>query len=367
MKRIHPDYYDKFHCIASACPITCCKEWKIAVDDDTNRQWKKLAPPDSVHVHKNNLSAYTCIKDGSRVIRLDDKHNCPFLSDDKLCRLVTAYGDDVLSHTCTIFPRELQEYDTHTEESLMSCCPAVIDLWRDTPVIFPADIPETPLFLIRDKLIGLMQDTVLPPESTLLEGFYILLELYRNEPVSCAQIREYFSAQSLKELHLAMTDIHIPEADTVDECNELLQDLAVNYQKEGLYTGYLQDVLKETPDGAWQNFSDALAGYDVLIRNYLANEFYSDLLSPDDSGRNLEHMIIQYQWIIIEYTAIRQSLFHIWNNSGGQLSYENVRDYMVILSRMTGYDDDDIRTYLENSFEKLIWEWGYAALIVGRY
>lgn len=211
-----------------------------------------------------------------------------------------------------------------------------------------------------------MQDTALMPESALLEGFYVLLELYRNEPVSCAQVQEYFSARSMQELHYAMADIHIPETDTVDECNELLQDLAVNYQKEGLYDGFLQDVIKETPNGSWQDFSGALAGYDTLLRNYLANEFYSDLISPDAYNQNLEHMLIQYQWIIIEYTAIRQSLFHLWNDSGRQLLYENVRDYIVIISRMTGYDDDDIRSYLENSFEKLIWEWGYAALIVGR-
>ena len=366
MKHIHPDYYDKFHCIASACPITCCREWKIAVDDDTNRQWKKLAPPDSVNEPDKKLSAYTCIKDGARVIRLDSEHNCPFLSADKLCRLVTAYGDDVLSDTCTIFPREIREYNTHTEESLMACCPAVIDLWRDAAVVFPADVSQSPLFLIRDKLIGLIQNTTRSIESALLEGFYILLELYRNEPVSSSQVHEYFSAQSLKELHLAMADIHIPVSDTVDECNELLQDLAVNYQKEGLYAVFLQAVIKGTPDGPWQDFSDALACYDILFRNYLANEFYSDLLAPDNPGQSLEHMVTQYEWIIIEYTAIRQSLFHIWNDSGRQLSYENVRDYMVIISRMTGYDDDDILAYLENSFEKMVWEWGYAALIVGR-
>ena len=37
-KKIRPDYYDKFSCIAGQCPITCCQEWKIAVDADTNRQ-----------------------------------------------------------------------------------------------------------------------------------------------------------------------------------------------------------------------------------------------------------------------------------------------------------------------------------------
>lgn len=123
MKHIHPDYYDKFHCIASACPITCCKEWKIAVDDETNRHWKMLAPPDSVDEHRNNLSAYTCIKDGARVIRLDDEHNCPFLSDERLCRLVTAYGDGVLSHTCTIFPENCMNM-IPTPKNLL--CPAAL-------------------------------------------------------------------------------------------------------------------------------------------------------------------------------------------------------------------------------------------------
>ena len=32
---------------------------------------------------------------------------------------------------------------------------------------------------------------------------------------------------------------------------------------------------------------------------------------------------------------------------------------------MTGYDKEDIYEYLENSFEELIWDWGYLALIIG--
>ena len=48
MKRIRPDYYDKFACIADQCSITCCQEWKIGVDADTNRKWKKIFPPEDV-------------------------------------------------------------------------------------------------------------------------------------------------------------------------------------------------------------------------------------------------------------------------------------------------------------------------------
>lgn len=376
MKRIYPDYYDKFHCIADKCTITCCQEWKISVDDDTNRKWKKLLPPDSISEQKKNLTAYTCHKDGVRVIGLDKNHRCPFLSDEKLCHLVIAYGDSVLSETCTLFPREIHEFSTHAEASLMPCCPAVIDLWREKSIEFPvvsASIDHvSPLFLIRDNLIKLFQDKNLSIEETLLEGFYILLELYKNQPVTPSQIHEYFSKDTLHELYSALSDIHIPANDTFTECNELLQDLAVNYRKEGLYTRFLQPILTEAEKyseiipASLDSFCKKISDYDMVFRNFLANELFSDLIISANTSKALEHMVMQFQWIIIEYTAIRQSLFLWCNcNDASALTYETVRDYMVIISRMTGYDDDDIRTYLENSFAELIWDWGYAALIVG--
>ena len=54
-----------------------------------------------------------------------------------------------------------------------------------------------------------------------------------------------------------------------------------------------------------------------------------------------------------------------WLLSGEHtLTYNDIRDAIVILTRMTGYDDDDIYEYLENSFESLYWEWGYFAMIL---
>ena len=110
MKRIRPDFYNEFHCIADSCTITCCQEWKIAVDPDTNQKWKKVSAPADVPEQKKNLSAYTEKKDGLRVIQLDSDHRCPFLSENRLCRLVTAYGDKILSETCTTFPREIHRF-----------------------------------------------------------------------------------------------------------------------------------------------------------------------------------------------------------------------------------------------------------------
>ena len=449
-KKIRPDYYDEFSCIAGQCPITCCQEWKIAVDADTNRRWKKILPPDTMPGcaksrsldqvsgdSKNcgkNLSTYTCMKDGIRVIRLDEEHRCPFLAKDKLCRLVLAYGDSILSETCTTFPREVHRFADHEEDTLMPGCPAVIDLWRNKEITFPSvmhcnvDIShKTALkedaehatcvensgnpaaFLIREHILALLGDHAVSIEEALLESFYILLELYKNQSVTPEQVEEYFSPETLRELRTAITQAKstISSLETWEECNELLQDLAVNYCKEGLYEKFLTPVITqaeyysqifgrqgihvgEDMDATkgqneagqlperWRQFRNAFALYEPLFRNFLRNEVFSDLILPEnfetgpEEADDLEHMVLQMQWIAIAYAAIRQSLFLKWSleedtdgiPADGVLGYETVREYMVVISRMTGYEDEDIREYLENSFAELIWDWGYFALII---
>ncbi len=397
MTQIRPDYYDRFSCTADQCPITCCQEWKISVDEHTNKCWKKLAPPADTIPAKTRLSAYTTFKDGTRVIALNQDHRCPFLSKEKLCKLVLEHGDQVLSETCQVFPRETHTFDTHEEQSLMPCCPAVIDLWKDCETLhFPEvsdqwfqtesdrnsaaldgssdDVSDALLFQLRSKLIALMQRSDRTPSQALMESFYILLELYRNDDWNEETLNDYFSESTLTELHKAIFSASPAPEDTIIEDNEILQDLAVNYQKEGLYQSYLNPVLAdaealaedygtETLTRQWETFLQSLKGFHPLLKNVLANELFSDLLIP---GGDLENMLVQMQWMALEYAAVRQSLFLLWLQNGCQeLTYEQVRDYLVILMRMTGYDEDDIYEYLENSFEELVWEWGYFALVVG--
>lgn len=44
MKNYQPDYYNNFKCIADKCSITCCQEWKIAVDDCYKPQMEEAFP-----------------------------------------------------------------------------------------------------------------------------------------------------------------------------------------------------------------------------------------------------------------------------------------------------------------------------------
>lgn len=391
MKRIRPDYYDKFTCIADQCTITCCQEWKIGVDADTNRKWKKIFPPEDVSPQKKNLSAYTTKKDGGRVIELTEEHKCPFLNENKLCKLVTAYGDNVLSETCAVFPREVHRFKTHEEETLMPCCPAVIDLLREEE---PQRIyaGETARFYIREKLTELFLDEDYRVEESLLCGFYIIRELFdkceQDEKLS-ELAEDYFSEENQLQLRRTIAEKERDSFATIEERNELLQDLAVNYRKEGLYRNYLNPVIEKAEElsSLFENmenpadvvgqdadletemadrmhaFESEFQAYNPLMRKFLINEFNADLLMPDG---DLESLLVQYQWIAMEYSVIKHSIFLRWLLDGQkEIAYETVRDYIVIICRMTGYDEEDIYEYLENSFEELVWDWGYLALVVG--
>lgn len=381
MERIRPDYYEQFRCIADRCPITCCQEWKIGVDEDTSRRWKTMEPPDTLRRHRTHLSDYTMRKEGERVIRLEEDHRCPFLADNRLCCLVSAYGDSVLSETCTIFPREVHVYANHEEETLMPCCPAVIDLWKEKEKIeFPQVTQElsgeqTILFAVREKILQLLGDQTASLEELLKEAFYILLELDKQEKLTESLVEDFFSEESLTSLRNAITHIPVDSLDTMDECNELLQDLAVNYRKEGLYQRYLDSVIEqakelsesyeeETMREELQQYGNKLVIYQPLMRKFICNEIYSDLLMPDGS---LSSMIVALQWIAMEYAVIRHSIFlSTRSHMTQEIAYETVRDYLVVITRMMGYDEEDIYEYLENCFEELQWEWGYFALIMGK-
>ena len=122
MQRFRPAYYETFVCMADRCPRTCCQEWKIYVDEKTEKQWENLTPPQEVMPQKTALSDYIVNKEGSRVIHLDQAQRCPFLNGKKLCSLVCTYGDMVLSETCRVFPREVHVFEDHEEETLLSGC-----------------------------------------------------------------------------------------------------------------------------------------------------------------------------------------------------------------------------------------------------
>ena len=87
------------------------------------------------------------------------------------------------------FQRILKLHSCHAARLLLTCG-AKKNI--EFPTVYSIVDHSSPMFLIRDNLIKLFQNKNLSIEEALFEGFYILLELYKNQPVTISQINEYF-------------------------------------------------------------------------------------------------------------------------------------------------------------------------------
>lgn len=381
--RLKTNIYDKFSCIADKCSITCCQQWKIEVDGDTLNKWSSLETKDEVR----------CIdsveqKEGYGVIRLDEEKKCPFLNGKKLCDIVSVYGESMLSKTCTTFPREIHEFEDRAEYSLVSCCPEVVDLlYKQEEVRLEGvgeDFVGDDLFQIRQMLIQIIKNPKWSVSESLLICHHILLLIWENDDTS----KEYWSMYEddvvLEQIAKTIEGLELDVLDSFDERNELFLDLAENYRREGIYTEYIEKIAKLAEAYAeeyeveqlledMEDFTEQIAEYESLFRNYLISDVLNESLIPES---DLDSMVMMFQWIGMEYVMILHALFLNFkvccedkrrreNRSKQCIPFELVRDCIVIQSRMTGYDQEDIKEYLENSFEDILWEWGYFALLVG--
>lgn len=374
-KEIKTDYYDTFTCIADKCSFTCCQDWKIAVDDDTYKKWSCLS---LTNQNNHSLDQYVKQKDGTRVIALNEQKHCPFLNEQKLCNLVLQFGDEVLSETCASFPRQIHEFTDRKEYSLVSCCPEVVDLMNQQDKIcftkntFGKD--EDILLQIRTMMITIMQNQHFSISKSLMMIFYILLDIYQKESVLKEEIDEYKDESVLNELSDTIDNMKFLSLDTFEENNELFLDMTENYRKQEIYASHLEAIAVMAEDLSrdydkrkmiqqLQEFEKQFSSHEKLFRNYLVVEIFSNSLMPES---DLESIVAMMQWIAMEYAMMRHSIFLRWLlDEQEKLSYTMIRNIIVVISRMMGYDQEDIYEYLENSFESLIWEWGYWALLIG--
>ena len=117
MELRRPDFYDEFHCIASACPDSCCKEWDVAVDEEKAALYRGL--PGELG---DRLRRFLKDEDGAAYLTLDNGR-CPMWRSDGLCRIQAELGEKALCHTCRDFPRLRHDYGSFTELGLELSCP----------------------------------------------------------------------------------------------------------------------------------------------------------------------------------------------------------------------------------------------------
>ena len=376
------NHYDSFKCIAGACSLTCCQEWRIAVDDATKKKWEGHHIQDEQTSEKVVLCDCLMKEEEGQIIGLNKEKKCPFLSKDKLCQVVNQLGEDFLSKTCTTFPRQVNTFKNRKEYVLTACCPVVVDKMKEQKPELIArhlvieDREEALLYEVRQMMIHLVNEEAYSIPESLMMIFYNLLELYEVEGLTLDEVQEKMNPQRMKELIEAIRNMSFSQEDALLESNELFLDVVENYRKQGLYVPYLEPIAQiaekisaQSEYGLavevmeqYKKFENTLAHHEKLLKHYVMGELWGSSLLPDSV---LEDMVTAFEWITLEYSVVRQALFLKWLAEGESLTYEMIRDYLSVIARVTGYDACDTYEYLENSFEDVIWDWGYLAMILG--
>ena len=132
-----PDYFDRFRCIAGACPDSCCKEWDVQVDEASAALYRSL-PGDL----GDRLREVLKEEDRETVMTIVDGR-CPMWRADGLCRIQAELGEAALCKTCREFPRLTHDYGDFVELGLELSCPeaAKFILTQSRPVTVTEEAP----------------------------------------------------------------------------------------------------------------------------------------------------------------------------------------------------------------------------------
>ena len=112
-----PDIYDRFRCIASACPDSCCQQCDVAVDKEKAAYYRGL--PGELG---DRLRRYLKDEEGEVYLTLEETR-CPMWRSDGLCRIQAELGEGALCKTCREFPRLTHDYGSFLELGLELSCP----------------------------------------------------------------------------------------------------------------------------------------------------------------------------------------------------------------------------------------------------
>lgn len=112
-----PEYFDRFQCLASRCPDSCCQQWQVSVDPESAESY--LALPGPLGQRLRQVLRQT---EEGWVMELD-QGRCPMWRQDGLCRIQAELGHQGLSQVCQQFPRLTHDYGDFVELGLELSCP----------------------------------------------------------------------------------------------------------------------------------------------------------------------------------------------------------------------------------------------------
>ena len=371
MKNVLKIYqYHKFKCIADKCKFTCCKGWDINVDNNTYNKWKKNH---NLNYLLDNISFRKGNENNTYMIKKSTKGACPLLNDEGLCNIVINHGDEYLSETCKSFPRIENDFEDVKELTLSCACPEVVNIISEMKEKNYIDynnlsyIEDLGCLKIREGLVNILQKEDISLENKLLLCYNMLLKILDSDDLTYEDLIEFLDKYKFnnfikQELDKYTNYDKINNTKIFKEINSLFKDIIENYRNVPIFEEALRDIYKYTKEVStrdfsmkWENFKVLFREYDVLIENCIVSKVLSNCVSDD-----LEEMIISFELIILEYLLIRHSVFlRYCINIKEEINIQDIKDYIVIFSRIIGNNSESVIEFLLDMFESEILEFDY--------
>lgn len=310
MKVYRPTYIANFKCDGRACNSRCCRDWQVAVDEQTRQKFLSL--PDA----RANFFSHVTTFESAQVIQMTDSGACPFLDENLLCRLQLAHGEDFLPAICQSFPRVTYKLadEIFLQAMTLTCPVAAIEILLRGPLKFDVveQVAARNIFDFTAKL-PLPADEFLTMQRAAIEILQRReLSVNRRLKMLCEHFGEKisvpvtFNPQANAE---ALTDIF---SDMYDA------DLSAD-KKRQLAEMYLLHREKILP-----RLQEAFA---LVLENYLVNEFFMRLYPcafVGDVRFNVRVFTAAYR--TIEFAAVLTVISHT------RLTLENFLEMLCALS-----------------------------------
>ena len=387
MQIIKPSFYDSFQCTADKCPNTCCKNWKIEINQITYNKYQVLRHPLGNELRKNTIR-YQNTSDPTyfAYYKLKDKY-CPFLSPNKLCNIYTELGEGYMCTVCTLFPRILTYYGDLCEKTLDPACPEVIRFLISSQDAYSFDITEEELtdqeksymnkityndnhlfgilFNIRSQFIELIQQRTLPFWKRM-----ILLKMAEDQIQHYAQSNDLSLLQNtINNLNLLYNDeAVISQLDAIQvnyhsrintlthifqaKCNNGIIDRDLISLLNDLNTFYSVSS-NEKMSEIVQCFDSAFRSKEYVFENLIVHEFC--LLFQYVT--TIESIRLKVSTIMIHYSLLKQLLLSQWYLNEHSLSDDQLIHIIHIFYREFVHD-----TSFTQKFNSYLQEQGYTQL-----
>ena len=258
MKIYKPDYFDRFRCIAGACPDSCCKEWDVQVDETSAACYRAL--PGALG---DRLREVLHTQDGETVMTILDGR-CPMWRTDGLCRIQAELGESALCKTCREFPRLTHDYGNFVELGLELSCPEaakfILNAVPAVPVVEEADGSEEPdydgeamavLKATRETMLTILSDTSRPVGETLALG--LLYGYQAQSELDGGEMQPFDADAALEEIR------NLAKPGDGQEMVDFFLELE-------LLTPEWEAMLRSPVPGPWDDHTLAFARY--LVQRY---------------------------------------------------------------------------------------------------